>query len=111
LAGADVRDRKPRPSSVSEIPLPEVFDAVLDRDGVLRVVQDIAACAEILSVGVKRGARDHSDEAPVSLSAAVELLLAGQANGVQVLYRHQGRAWRDTLLRTGEAYRLVRITV
>jgi hypothetical protein len=89
--------------------LPPLYDTLLDRDGVCAVVADIEACAELLGVSLKRGARGHGSDEALSLQEALAQLFSGRALGVQVRYRHQGKQWWDTLLRVGEAYRLVRV--
>jgi hypothetical protein len=89
--------------------LPDVYDGSLNRAQLLTVVADIEAATQVLAVNLKRLRNAHSDEQPVSLRSAVELLLEGTVTGVQVRYVYTGREYWDTLLRTPDGFRIVRI--
>jgi hypothetical protein len=94
---------------MSEPALPELYDTLLDREALLQLTTDIETCGELLGVSLRRGARQHGDHAPVALRDAVMQVLDGSAAGLQLRYLHQGRQWWDTVLRTPDGFRLVRI--
>lgn len=83
--------------------------ANLDRDTLGELLTDIEALGEDLEVLVKRRAGHVAAQEQTSLTGAVELLFEGQAEGVQLRYRYRGTDWWDTLMRTPEGIRLVRI--
>jgi hypothetical protein len=48
-------------------------------------------------------------EQSLSLEQARQLLLEGRARGIQIRYHYDGADWWDTLMRTPQGIRLVRI--
>ena len=89
-------------------PLPDVHEADLDPATLAALVRDLEQCAEILDVMVKGGAKRRAQAEPVPLREAVARFLDGEIAGVQIRYRFEGSEWRDTLMRTPDAVRLVR---
>jgi hypothetical protein len=88
--------------------------ADLDEETLERLLGDLVREAVIDSIAFK-GAPDALAASPegvadpvAALARVREALGAGSAVGVQIRYRHRGRAWCDTLLRTPEGVRLVR---
>ncbi len=90
-------------------PLPDLHEGWLDDETIRRVLDDLAACAEVLEVRLKAAAERHADAAPLSLDRARAAFLDGHARGLQVHYRFGGDEWTDTLLRSGQGVRLVRM--
>ena len=87
--------------------LPPLQQAVLDRTTLERLFEDLAAHAVIRAV---RPRVPPSQEPPaLTLAEAREGLLSGFLHGVQILYRHEGKDWNDTLLQTPSGVKLVRI--
>jgi len=96
---------------VSELPEPlaPLQITELDRETLNELVTDIEALGEELDIIVKRGAGYVESHGEISIANAVELLTRGLAHGVQLRYRYRGVDWWDTLLRTADGVRLVRI--
>ena len=94
---------------MSETPpaLPRLYEAQLDAEGLRALERDLSALADIRSCRIKQGARAMSGE--VSLTEALALLRGGEILGLQIEYLHDGRAWRDTLVRRGATTKLVRM--
>ncbi|MGH1342546.1 MAG: hypothetical protein ACRBN8_13380 [Nannocystales bacterium] len=84
-----------------------VYEGDLDEAQLSALVDDLADCAQIDEVRVKGGATSYSSESP-GLADAVTALREGRVRGVQILYRHDGKGWCDTLVARGAATRLVR---
>lgn len=89
--------------------LPEVFADDLSADRLGEVIRDIELCAEVLDVRLKRRASERADDEALSLRDAMQLLVEGDALGLQVRYVHGGAEWWDTVLRAGGGYRLIRV--
>jgi hypothetical protein len=90
-------------------PLPALQDALLDADTLEALFHDLAGLVEIEEILLKGEPRSHALERPVSLEEARAALKQGAVLGAQIRYRYQGSAWWDTLLRTPQGIRLVRI--
>ena len=91
-------------------PLPELMQGDMDHGYRDRYFADLAACAQILEVGVRRAVREHAPAGGgMGLEAARELLCRGEASGLQVRYRYAGEEWLDTLMARGSGWRLVRM--
>lgn len=89
--------------------LPELQSQILDEGTLASLVRDVRAVAEGLEVRVKAFAERRIEDVPWELDEALATLRAGKANGVQLRYRHAGELWLDTLMRTPEGIRLVRM--
>lgn len=89
--------------------LPQLQQAELDAETLARLVSDIQALTEVDEVLLKGGSTAIASTQRLSLADAVEALQRGQTQGVQVRYRYQGGRWWDTLLRSPQGIRLVRI--
>lgn len=92
-----------------ELPLPELREAELDDAALGALAADLLALCEIHEVRVRRIGERRADAAPLTLSAALALLHAGDAAAVQVRYTHERRVFIDTLTRTPSGTRLVRV--
>ena len=93
-----------------EVPLPPVHIADIDGDKLRELFFDVESLGEDLEIVIKHSAEGHVDRGPrPSLSEAIAQLLLGTALGVQLRYRFQGADWWDTLMRTAQGFRLVRI--
>ncbi len=91
------------------VDLPNVHTALLDAETLAALFRDLAVGASILDVRAKGSATSHASTAAWSLDAARVALIEGQVSGVQVRYVLDADIWRDTLMRTPEGTRLVRI--
>jgi len=94
---------------MSQPPLPELREALLDDDALGALANDILALCQIQEVRVRRLGERRADAAPLALPDALELLRSGGAAAVQVRYTHDRTVWIDTLTRTATGTRLVRI--
>jgi len=96
------------------VPIPPLYEAVLDDRALGALVDDLLAVATLLGVSTKgagaRLAAGETDGRPrEQLVRAIGALRERAIAGVQVRYRHEGREWWDTLLRVEAGVRLVRI--
>lgn len=92
---------------MTDPPLPDLDDGVLDDPGLDALITDLSALGEDLVVRT-RGTEGHS--APATLAHAVAALRAGAVRAMQVSYRYQGQTWIDTVMRTPGGWRVVRFT-
>lgn len=90
-------------------PLPPLQVAILDEETLDALFRDIDRGAELLGVQVKASRSAYAAAEAPSLGRARELLLCGVALGVQLRYRLGAGIWCDTLMRTPEGVRLVRV--
>lgn len=99
------------PSSDGPAPLPDLLQSVLGPTDLDALFRDIGSLTRVLEIIPKHGPRDHVPDAPVSLSLdeARTLLDSGAICGLQIRYVHDNTQWWDTLLRTPEGVRIVRI--
>lgn len=91
------------------IEFPDLHESILDEARLDALFNDIAMEAQVLSVLLKGGAEVLAEGGDVALSEALSMLKQGRVRAVQVRYVHRGKAWTDTLLRTANGYRVVRI--
>ncbi len=89
--------------------LPSLQEAILDTEMLARLLSDIEGLTQVDEVLLKGGSTTMAATQHLSLTQAVEALQCGQAQGIQVRYRYQGGRWWDTLLRSPQGIRLVRI--
>ncbi len=93
-----------------ELVLPPLHVAEIDPDKLRELFADLEALGERLEIVLKRAPEAHVERAPcVSLAETLEQLLSGTALGAQLRYSYKGADWWDTLLRTPDGFRLVRI--
>lgn len=90
-------------------PLPVLHAGELDAATLAALFDDLETHAEVLDVLVKAGAGAHADTTPVPLREAQRRLGSGELRGIQIRYRYGGAEWRDTLLRSGNGVRVVRM--
>lgn len=96
--------------SSDEQPLPPLIVAELDDELLAELFGDVEALGEELEIVVKRGPEVQVDGAPrTTLLEAERLLRTEMTVGVQLRYRYRGSDWWDTILRSAEGFRLVRI--
>lgn len=95
------------------IPLPPVYEAVLDGEGLDRLFADLARDVVSVEVTVRARARDLVPEgqAPVGLPEARTLLASEAPPALQLRYRFGDEVWLDTLLPVPAGVRLVRIAL
>jgi len=89
--------------------LPDLHDAVLDRETLVQLFVDLETQTRILDVRLKLGAQQHAEAGIVTLASARRAIEAGGVSGVQIRYAWQAAVWCDTLLPTPEGIRLVRM--
>ncbi len=97
------------PQTAAMDPLPSLQDALLDAGLLAELFRDLSGLVEIDEILLKGEARSHASDRCVSLEEAREALEHGRVLGVQIRYRYEGSPWSDTLLRTPQGIRLVRI--
>ena len=98
------------PDADAPPPLAELAEAVLDAEGLLSLLEDIATHATHQTVFLKGAPQGRAQAAQVDLPAAGEALTTGQARGLQVRYRWQGEEYWDTVLAHSPGrWRVVRI--
>jgi len=90
---------------------PPVHAADLDAASVSALFTDLSAMAQVLEVRVKGGAQAYAGGASVGLLEARGSFERREVLGVQVRYLHDGGEWCDTLMRAGDAVRIVRVRV
>jgi hypothetical protein len=97
--------------SISNPPLPELQQAQFHAAGLLTLLNDIAACAEITEIILKYSATQNvPEQSTLTLEDGKRLLIDGSARGVQFRYRYQGSDWWDTIMALPQGqFRLVRI--
>jgi hypothetical protein len=95
------------PESFLEVPELDVL--VLDAPAVQRVFQELAFETTVLGVLVKGATSDRAKAPAPSLGTAREILLGGEATGLQIHYVHGGAEWWTTLMRTAVGVRFVRV--
>jgi MauM/NapG family ferredoxin protein len=91
------------------IELPDLHEAMLDEDGLRSLFRDLDSVTRIERVRCKVARDAHATKGEVSASEALALLLSGAVRGVQVWYRYDEQRWCDTILRTPQGHRVVRV--
>ncbi len=97
-----------REESGRDFESPDVFESVLDADGLDALFRDLSALADIEQIRVRQG---RGQDATVTLEEAREALLGESPRPVQIRYRHEGSLWCDTLIRFDAGVRIVRVLV
>lgn len=90
-------------------PLPELQQQDLDEATVRALFRDVAALGEGVEVLVKGAPVARAEALALAPEAALEGLLAGRWRAVQLRYGHEGQVWLDTVLRTPQGFRVVRM--
>lgn len=98
------------PDNDHDIDLPDVHEAFLDRETYESVLRDIATQTEVLDVLAKGASEEYAPEKDIGLDKARELFDAGIIRSFQMRYRWDGLEWRDTVMRTPEGVKIVRIS-
>lgn len=106
---------------MTPLDLPDLFQAELDDEDVLRLLGDVVGKTTLLGVTLKGGAtrmveaedpaRAEAD-ARAQLEAMITTLRGGQGerpHGLQLRYVFDGVVFYDTLMRKGQGWRLTRI--
>lgn len=95
---------------MTEPTLPDVFEGLLDVDGLDDFARDLARLPGPIEVCVKHAVKQRVDErCALSFEEALRSLVAGEVRAVQLRYVHDGARWCDTLMRTDKGTRLVRM--
>ena len=96
-------------SGDDELVLPDLHEALLDDATLSQLFFDLEAAAQVIDVRLKTRPGAHADGETVSLESARHALASGAAIGAQIRYLHGNTEWWDTLMRTAEGVRLIRI--
>lgn len=99
----------PAPGQGGGITLPELTQAVLDRDTLYSLFNDIACLTRVVSVTPRRAPGEQVGNAAIGLEEARDALLGGTLRGVQIRYLHDGIPWCDTLIAAPGGARIVRM--
>lgn len=88
-----------------------LYEQELDPAGLAALLTDLELVAEIQAVRVRRAPGRHAEAGALDgdLRASAAALAAGRLDGLQVVYRHQGQLWCDTLMRGARGVRVVRV--
>lgn len=96
-----------RPTT-DDIEFPDIQQGVLDDETLARYFEDLEH-ARVFAVMVKGAPHKYARTRNLELSTGRKLLLDGLAHGLQIRYVWKGDEWWDTLSRTGDEIRLIRI--
>jgi hypothetical protein len=100
----------PPPPEDPPLKLPDLNLTLLDSAQVDQLLRDIELCAQITEIIPKFAARGQvPDSAAITLPQARELLATRAVRGLQLRYRYEDADWWDTLMLSGDQFRLVRI--
>lgn len=91
-----------------EMEFPDINQGVLDEATLEKYFDDLSH-ARVFAVMAKGAPRNYADTRNLELSTARKLFEDGVAHGLQIRYLWKGDEWWDTLFRTDEGVRLVRI--
>lgn len=90
--------------------LPTVSLEELDAPAFAALMQDLALRERDCGVTVRTADCQQAEAVPsASLAAAGYALARGQVRAIQVRYRYNGAHWVDTILKSAEAFKLVRM--
>lgn len=90
--------------------LPTVSLEELDESAFAALMLDLALRGHDCDVTVKTAACMQGGAAPsASLAAAGYALARGHVAAIQVRYQYNGARWVDTILKTADAFKLVRM--
>lgn len=92
-----------------EIDFPEINQGLLDDETLAQYFRDLEH-AKVFAVMVKGAPKNYANKRNLELSTGRSLFEDGVAHGLQIRYLWEGDEWWDTLSRTDEGTRLVRIT-
>lgn len=91
----------PAPSLPTDLPLPDLYTATLDRAEALRLLADLERHGTLESVAFKTATeRTAIPWEPASLAPARLFVTGSEYRAVQLRYRFRGEPWTDTLVRT-----------
>lgn len=89
--------------------LAELHEAILDAETLGRLFRDLELCTTVIEI-VPRAARHQMVVEPsLTLEEARNKILNGTLSGAQIRYQYEGADWWDTLIRTPQGVRIVRI--
>ena len=90
-------------------PLPDLQNALVDAQTVRELGRDLEALTRVVDVRTRQRTRARPDAVRWKPSEALEGLLEGTLQAVQISYTFDGEQWRDTVMRQDQGYRLVRM--
>lgn len=91
-------------------PLPALHSSTLTLAQVEQLLTDIETCTELIEILPKYAAQQNvPDSAQITLAEAADLLASKSVRGLQLRYRYQEADWWDTLMTSGDQFRIVRI--
>ena len=89
-------------------PVPLMVEGLIDATTLRQLFADLAAHASVIGVREKSDPREYTVPESLSASLALDRLLSGSAQAIQVRYRHDGHEWTDTILATPGGFRVIR---
>ncbi len=89
--------------------LDPVWEKLVDRATLAQLFAELKSHARVLSVREKGEAMRYSDEEFDDLTPVYTRLVSGVIHGVQVRYVYDGQNWCDTLLRSHDGWKLLRM--
>jgi hypothetical protein len=95
--------------SPENIALPDLQSSALDPETLEQLFFDLSQLAEVLDVRLKAAPTARANPVAPSLEDARLALVQGQTLAAQIRYRFRGVEWIDTLMKTAEGVRLVRM--
>ncbi len=99
----------PSPSGEQQ-KLPDLNTTILNIGEVEQLLSDIEQFAQVTEIIPKFAARDHvQDTSSITVQQARELLASRGVRGLQLRYRYENADWWDTLMVSGDRFRVVRI--
>ena len=89
--------------------LPDMQQAILDPSTLTQLFRDIELCGERIEVIPKYSAEGYIPAGLITMGEGCALLASGKLRGLQLRYHYDGYDWWDTLMKTPQGIRLVRI--
>lgn len=93
----------------SSLPLPSVYDTLFQSEQLAQLFDDIAACTCVSEILLKNSEQTYGHTQPVTLEDAFQKVTQQEVRGVQIRYHYAGQDWCDTILKSQDGYRVVRI--
>jgi hypothetical protein len=89
--------------------LPELWERPLDKESLAQLFADLACQVRIVGIREKSSGAEYAGEEIGDLSGPRERLQSGQVHAVQIHYEYEGQEWRDTIVRSGGGWKLIRM--
>jgi hypothetical protein len=92
----------------ADVDFPEMHQGLLDQATIAQYFEDLEH-AHVYDVLVKGAPKRYAEEGSFDLSRGRELFQSGHVRGLQVRYRWNDADWWDTLMRSAQGVRIVRV--